>query len=65
MFIIWNDGAIVLGHQEMHIASRHYAQVLYFIAFATALCWPTLALGSGGPKGIVQRALTNGLGSPR
>jgi alpha-1,2-glucosyltransferase len=40
-FVMWNGG-IVLGHQEMHVASLHYAQVPYFLAFSTLLGWPIL-----------------------
>lgn len=41
-YIVWNDGAIVLGDKSHHEVTFHAAQVGYFFAFALAFSWPVL-----------------------
>ena len=60
-FVAWNGG-IVLGHQEMHIASRHYAQVPYFLAFSTLMGWPVLC--DEGIWRALRRAMRFGIDTP-
>jgi hypothetical protein len=60
-FVIWNGG-IVLGHQEMHAASHHYAQVPYFLAFSTLVGWPVLF--NEGIWRASDRAIRLGTGTP-
>ncbi|KAJ3415914.1 glucosyltransferase [Chytridiales sp. JEL 0842] len=38
-FIVWNGG-IVLGDKSNHIPTKHFAQILYFTAFAVAFSLP-------------------------
>lgn len=38
--IFWNRGQITVGHQEHHILSRHYAQLVYLVTF---LFWSSMA----------------------
>ncbi|KAJ9128108.1 hypothetical protein QFC24_000399 [Naganishia onofrii] len=59
-FILWNGG-IVLGHQEMHVATLHFPQILYFLAFATILGWP--ALMNEGIRSLAIGTAKTGLGS--
>lgn len=61
-FVMWNGG-IVLGHQEMHVASLHYAQVPYFVAFSTLLGWPVLF--NEGIWRPLSRAILLGAGNKR
>lgn len=60
-YLVWNNGSIVLGHQQYHSASLHGAQLLYFSVFVTAMSWPALA--SEGLKGTISGALHTGLGT--
>ncbi|KAI5449085.1 glucosyltransferase [Naganishia albida] len=60
VFIIWNGG-IVLGHQEMHVATLHFPQLLYFLAFATVMGWPVLL--EKGVERAVRGTIATGLGS--
>ncbi|KAJ9111310.1 hypothetical protein QFC20_002601 [Naganishia adeliensis] len=59
-FVIWNGG-IVLGHQEMHVATIHFPQLLYFLAFSTIIGWPVLC--DEGVERVVRGTLRTGLGS--
>ncbi|KAL7410973.1 DIE2/ALG10 family-domain-containing protein [Mrakia frigida] len=64
LFIRWNGG-IVLGHKEMHVATIHLPQTLYFFAFATVLGWPVLLNVDGGLKGLIRRSINDALGGSR
>ncbi|KAF5377620.1 hypothetical protein D9615_005107 [Tricholomella constricta] len=52
-FVAWNGG-IVLGDKDNHVPAFHVPQLYYFIAFTTALGWPVLISGPGGPRRLVR-----------
>ncbi|KAJ9109070.1 hypothetical protein QFC21_000397 [Naganishia friedmannii] len=49
------------GHQEMHVATLHFPQVLYFLAFATIFGWPVLM--NEGVESLAIGTARTGLGS--
>ncbi|GFZ51637.1 hypothetical protein JCM24511_09404 [Saitozyma sp. JCM 24511] len=61
-FLKWNGG-IVLGHKELHQPVLHFPQLLYFLAFSTALCFP--AVVAPDPLCAIRGALRLGVGSVR
>lgn len=44
LYILWNDGAIVLGDKNHHQMALHMAQVGYFFGFALSFGWPVTLL---------------------
>ncbi|KAL7419037.1 hypothetical protein Q5752_005873 [Cryptotrichosporon argae] len=58
-FLVWNGG-IVLGHHEHHAAVAHFAQLLYFLAFASVLLFPVFF-----STRTIRDAFAYGLSSPR
>lgn len=61
LYLVWNNGSIVLGHQQYHSASMHGAQLLYFLVFVTGISWPVVA--GEGVRRATRGALRTGLGS--
>jgi len=43
-YVIWNDGAIVLGDKNHHEVAFHATQLNYFSAFTLAFAWPLLSV---------------------
>lgn len=42
VYVIWNDGSLVLGDKTHHEVAFHVPQLGYFFAFALAFGWPVL-----------------------
>ncbi|KAI5119916.1 hypothetical protein M0805_000881 [Coniferiporia weirii] len=61
-FVYWNGG-IVLGDKSNHVPSLHVPQLYYFIGFATALGWPALVGGPGGPLSLLKEVKYRMFGS--
>lgn len=45
----------------MHVATIHFPQLLYFLAFSTIIGWPVLC--DEGVERVVRGTLRTGLGS--
>ncbi|KIM66995.1 glycosyltransferase family 59 protein [Scleroderma citrinum Foug A] len=63
-FVFWNDG-IVLGDKANHVPVMHVPQLYYFIAFATLLGWPVVALSRDGPTKLAAEVLKRMIGTKR
>lgn len=63
-FVFWNGG-VVLGDKANHVPVMHVPQLYYFIAFATILGWPAVALAQDGPKRLMLAVIARMFGSTR
>lgn len=63
-FVFWNGG-VVLGDKANHVPAMHVPQLYYFIAFATILGWPAVALAQDGPRTLMLEVAGRMFGSTR
>jgi len=53
------------GDKANHVPVMHVPQLYYFIAFATLLGWPAVALNHDGPTKLAAEVLKRMIGTKR